>query len=155
MDEPLTPSNDFLAIASSPPILNGVMPGRHSGARPNDHAPLRLRAPRRFARWVQSYADLLGQRLKLSTNHGDVVALAGQLAAGLAGPRDLMDLHAASLRGPGSLSREGSASEQRSATQRWLEEDRLLLLELMGRLAENYRDQLLQATRREPECRHG
>jgi DNA-binding response OmpR family regulator len=100
--------------------------------------PLSRAVPERFEELVERYGRLLDQALdqrayRVEHRLSDALrALAEELGFLRAGPRDVVDLHTAALKG-----RIGPATPQRA--QAYVEEARLAVLELMGHLAAYYR----------------
>lgn len=102
-------------------------------------APLRVGMPARFHVMVERYRNLLEgaltaqtYKLESSLQSEEVARLADDLGALKAGPRDVIDIHSSAMKG----------GDQRATQQRrraMIEEGRLLLLELMGRLVSHYR----------------
>jgi DNA-binding NarL/FixJ family response regulator len=122
--------------AEWPPALGGG-----SASRP---APLRVALPDVFAELVGRYGEILDltvehvlQRrpLALEDRLQELAATAAELRAG---PRDVIDLHAAVMK-----QREGEQGAQRMKI--YLAEGRLRVLELMGHLVTYYRDRWLAA----------
>jgi DNA-binding response OmpR family regulator len=100
--------------------------------------PLGEAAPERFAELVEQYGQLLDRALeqrayKVDHHVSDALrGLADELGFLRAGPRDVVELHTAALRG-----RIGPATPQRA--QAYVEEARVAILELMGHLVAYYR----------------
>lgn len=88
---------------------------------------------------LRAYKDESGSELRLR-------ALAEQLAFLRAGPRDVIDLHMTALR----LKGENLST---AATQVYMEEARLLVLELMGHLTSIYRGEAFGIKTTDPERR--
>ena len=101
-------------------------------------APLSKVAPEKFDDWVQRYEGVLEQALeqrafKVHYHTGETLrALAEELGFLKAGPRDVVELHVAALQ-----AKTRTAPNARSAA--YAEEGRLMVLELMGYLADYYR----------------
>ena len=121
-------------IRSLEAMAGAAGPGR---AQPTG-APLRESRPDAFDEAVQSYAELVEQAYDqriYNVDHGvpdGLRSLAERLGALLAGPRDVVDLHAVVLR-----RRLADAPAERA--EAYLEEGRLLVLTLMGYLVSYYR----------------
>lgn len=104
--------------------------------------PLREAQPDLFAELVAQYGQILDQRLeqrayKIDINTSDPLReIAYQLGFLRAGPRDVVDVHTQAIR-----QRVRNASVIR--TQAYVEEGRLLVLELMGYLVSYYRNYAL------------
>jgi CheY-like chemotaxis protein len=100
--------------------------------------PLRDAQPDLFSELVAQYGHILDQRLeqrayKIETNTSDTLReIANQLGFLRAGPRDVVDVHTHAIR-----QRVRGASVMRM--QAYVEEGRLLVLELMGYLVSYYR----------------
>lgn len=101
-------------------------------------APLREAQPDLFDELVAQYGQILDQRLeqrayKIDMNTSDTLReIASHLGFLRAGPRDVVDIHTQAIR-----RRVKNAGVIR--TQAYVEEGRLLVLELMGYLASYYR----------------
>jgi len=102
-------------------------------------APLREGMPHVFSEQVQHYGDLMDLALEqraykvehgVSTRLRSVSERIGFLKAG---PRDIVEIHAATLR----QKIKGAAPQK---AQAYIEEGRLMVLELMGHLASYYRN---------------
>ena len=107
-----------------------------AGSRP---APLRAAFPDRFAELARDYGEILDRaveqilrRRPLPPESG-LQRLAGVAAELRAGPRDIVELHAAAMK-----QREAEHGPQRMKL--YLAEGRVRLLELMGHLVTFYRD---------------
>jgi hypothetical protein len=107
-----------------------------AGTRP---APLRAAFPDRFAELARDYGEILDRAVEqilqrrpapLETR---LQRLAGAAAELRAGPRDIVELHAAAMK-----QREAEHGPQRMKL--YLAEGRVRLLELMGHLVTFYRD---------------
>lgn len=125
--------------AEWPPSLGGGVGG--------PAAPLRAAFPERFAALVKEYGEILDLAVAQALERRAAAPLEPRLqrlalsAAELrAGPRDIVDLHAAAMK-----QREPTQGPKRA--QLYLAEGRLRLLELMGRLVTIYRDHWLAASR--------
>jgi DNA-binding response OmpR family regulator len=107
-------------------------------ARSYGGAPLRAAVPATFGTLGERYAALLDQALEQRAYRVDhrlsdqLRALANELGFLNAGPRDVVELHAGALR-----SRIEVATPQRA--QAYVDEGRVLVLELMGYLVAYYR----------------
>ncbi|MBK8173990.1 MAG: response regulator [Rhodospirillales bacterium] len=102
-----------------------------------DGVPIKDAYPEDFNLIVEHYGHLLDESLdtraiKTENWRENIHALCGQLAGLRAGPRDIIEVHAAAIGGKMS----GVTIEK---AQAYLEEGRLTLLELMGRLVSFYR----------------
>lgn len=103
-----------------------------------DMAPLSRAAPERFGEWVRRYGDLIEHALeqrafKVQYNIGeDLRGLAEELGFLQAGPRDVVQIHVRALN---DKTREAAHARVLACT----EEGRLMVLELMGYLADYYR----------------
>ena len=110
--------------------------GGGAGSRP---APLRAAFPERFAELARDYGELLDRAVEQILQRRPVPveeqmqALAGAAAELRAGPRDIVELHAAAMK-----QREAEHGPQRMKL--YLAEGRVRLLELMGHLVTYYRD---------------
>jgi hypothetical protein len=104
--------------------------------------PLREAQPDLFSELVAQYGNVLDQRLeqrayKIETNTSDTLReIANQLGFLRAGPRDVVDVHTYTIR-----QRVRGTSVLRM--QAYVEEGRLLVLELMGYLVSYYRSYAL------------
>jgi DNA-binding NarL/FixJ family response regulator len=116
--------------AESPPPPGGA------GTRP---APLRAAFPDRFAELARDYGEILDRAVQqilqrrpaaLETRLQRLAGIAAELRAG---PRDIVELHAAAMK-----QREAEHGPQRMKL--YLAEGRVRLLELMGYLVTFYRD---------------
>ncbi len=107
-------------------------------------APLRQRTPTAFSQGVERYRILLDEALQ-SRAKQTPLPIAGlrdlgeRLGAYDAAPRDVVELHLAAVRAAGA---DSPAARQ----QAYLEEGRLLVLELMGHLAAYYRNKAIGRT---------
>lgn len=107
-------------------------------ARLFDMVPLPKAVPERFDEWVRRYGDLMDQALeqrafKVQYNIGEGLrALAEELGFLKAGPRDVVEIHVRALN---QKTREVAHARVLACT----EEGRLMVLELMGYLADYYR----------------
>jgi PAS domain-containing protein len=100
-------------------------------------APLRQRAPAAFSQGVERYRALLDEALQHRAKHTPLPAaglreLGERLGTYEAAPRDVIELHLVAVRTAG-------ADAPPPRQQAYLEEGRLLVLELMGHLAAYYR----------------
>ena len=101
-------------------------------------APLRESVPDTWAEWGQRYEELLEQALQQRIykvaypRSADLRALAEQMGSLKAGPRDVVEMHSTALKNKG----RGATPQKMQA---YLEEGRLLVLELMGDLVSYYR----------------
>ncbi len=104
------------------------------------------RAPERVAAMQAEYGRLLDEALEARVfdtqrpNRDDLRSMGGVLGYLGATPRDVVSIHAASLR-----TRMADAGYERS--QAYLEEGRIMVLELMGYLVSWYRNRAMGATR--------
>jgi PAS domain-containing protein len=103
--------------------------------------PLRQRDAESFQAVAEQYGALLEEALARRTfsaggNEAALRLLGERLGAADASPRDVVELHLAGVR-----ARSAGATPQRQ--QAYLEEGRLLVLELMGHLAAHYRSAAL------------
>ncbi|HMQ35462.1 MAG TPA: PAS domain-containing protein [Chloroflexaceae bacterium] len=110
--------------------------------------PLRRREPGLFAEALASYRALLNQALDARARHGPAPdampsavgpglrALGERLGAHGAAPRDVVEVHLAAVRA-------AAADAPQVRQQTYLEEGRLLVLELMGYLTAHYRARAL------------
>jgi hypothetical protein len=101
-------------------------------------------APELFAELVNHYGALLDEAVEQRVHPGESLSaelddLSARLKRFQAGARDIIELHARTL--DGKLA--SASSLMRGA---YVEEGRLVLLELMGRLLSAYRTAYLQAT---------
>jgi hypothetical protein len=100
--------------------------------RPRDHNPVE------FARWVQHYGAILDQAIEQhfhqtkDDQHEATRELAVQMGQCYASPRDIIDVHLASVR-------MKSSGVQLNKAQAYLEEGRVTVLAVMGHLAAYYR----------------
>ncbi len=103
-----------------------------------DGGPLSRCAPARFAQLADMYDGILelaldGKAFRIETGHSDQLRrLAERLAELDAGPRDVTELHALVLK-------KKVSAAQAIKKHAYVEEGRLLLLQLMGYLASYYR----------------
>ncbi len=101
-------------------------------------APLRQVLPEVFAELVRRYVDLLDGALEQRAYKVDrgvseqLRALAEEIGSYNAGPRDVIEVHTAALK-------QKTAALPPTLAQAYLEEGRLVALELMGHLASYYR----------------
>lgn len=107
--------------------------------RPN--APLRQRAPSVFSQAVEHYRAMLDQALRHRAQLGPAPSaglreLGERLGFYEAAPRDVIEAHLTAVRAAG-------ADAPHAKQQAYLEEGRLLALELMGHLAAYYRGRAL------------
>jgi DNA-binding response OmpR family regulator len=122
-------SYDIIAVSSR----NGV------GTRQTVAEPLKQREPDIFAEIVATHTQILEQAVKqraVKTDHDlsiQLHALSDQLGSHWAGPRDIVDIHKQALN---AKHNEEVPIEQ---LQTYLEEGRLILIELMGNLVRYYR----------------
>jgi ABC-type uncharacterized transport system ATPase component len=100
---------------------------------------LRDQYPADFARWVQEYGAILDQTIEKhfhQTNEdvhdNDIRELAIQMGRLYARPRDIIDVHLASMR-------TKSSGVSLNKVQAYLEEGRVTVLTIMGHLASYYR----------------
>ena len=103
--------------------------------------PLRRRNPEAFREAVHLYTGLVDEALKRRAYDEQPASaplreLGERLGAEAAGPRDIVEIHLAAIR---AASAEAPVTRQ----QAYLEEGRLLVLELMGHLAAYYRSRTL------------
>ena len=121
--------SQVLATLSAPLSVTAALYGRK---------PLRESAPAAFCAWVAQYRTLLDVSLEAQVKRsglnatGGLEELAHQLGTCSAGPRDVVELHRASL---AAISPTLHPSKIRPIT----EEGRYLVLELMGHLVSYYR----------------
>jgi hypothetical protein len=108
-------------------------------ARPNPHNPrLRDQYPTDFANWVQRYGEILDQTIEKhfhQTNDDALDAthdLAVQMGHFHASPRDIIDMHLASMR-------MKSSGASLNKVQAYIEEGRVTVLKVMGHLVAYYR----------------
>jgi PAS domain S-box-containing protein len=107
-------------------------------AQPFGEAPLRESVPDTFNELVQRYADLMGLTLEQRAHNaehdisGELRSIGERLGFLRAGPRDVVEIHSNALRGKTKV-----VTPQRA--QAYVEEGRLMVLELMGYLASYYR----------------
>lgn len=107
---------------------------------------LREAMPERFDALVKQYALLLDAALDLQifrdedTLTRQIIALTDELGLLRAGPRDVVELHSRAFH----IERPDMTAERRRAR---VEEGRLILLELMGRLVSYYRSYVLPRNR--------
>ncbi|HZV07389.1 MAG TPA: hypothetical protein VE999_20060 [Gemmataceae bacterium] len=121
-------------------------PGRFEKASPPRAplgGPLRNAAPELFAELVRHYGALLDKAVDQRIHQGESVStelhdLSARLKRLRAGARDVIELHARTLD-------EKLASAPPPLTKAYVEEGRLVVLELMGRLLSDYRTAFLQA----------
>ncbi|HVR99422.1 MAG TPA: response regulator [Thermoanaerobaculia bacterium] len=117
--------------------------GGGAGSRP---APLRAAFPERFAELARDYGEILDRAVEQvllrrpATLEPQLQKLAGDAAELRAGPRDVVELHAAVMK-----QREAEQGAQRMKL--YLAEGRVRLLELMGHLVTLYRDRWLGGPR--------
>jgi hypothetical protein len=104
---------------------------------------LRAAQPDEFATLAQRYGEVLDQALEQRAFRADhrlpeqLRALANRLGFLKAGPRDVVELHSAALKG-----RLSGAAAQKA--QAYVEEARVVVLELMGYLAAYYREHAIK-----------
>jgi PAS domain S-box-containing protein len=104
---------------------------------PEDHRPLREKMPDLFANWVAAYEQLLElsleQRAYRVTNRISerLRLLSERMGYAQAGPRDVVEVHTQAV---GTKTRTSSSGR----TYSYIEESRLLLIELMGNLVSYY-----------------
>lgn len=115
-----------------------------SPARRAPLAPLRQRAPTAFIQCVERYHDLLDEALmhrakQLAPPVAGLRDLGERLGGYKSTPRDVVELHLAAVRAAG-------ADAPPTRQQAYLEEGRLLVLELMGHLAAHYRSKAIGRT---------
>jgi PAS domain-containing protein len=120
--------------------------GDPAAARRPGPAPLRQRAPDTFQAAVRQYGLLLDRAVAERGFSGGAPSpalrtLGERLGAAGAAPRDVVEVH---LTGVRSLSRDATVQRQHA----YLEEGRLMALELMGYLAAHYRSAALGAEER-------
>jgi PAS domain S-box-containing protein len=107
-------------------------------AQPLDVAPLRKSVPDAFSELVQYYGSLMDFALEQRAHKakhdisGELRSISERLGFLRAGPRDVVEIHSNALKGKTNL-----ATSQRA--QAYVEEGRLMVLELMGYLAAFYR----------------
>jgi hypothetical protein len=111
--------------------------------------PLRRRNPEVFREAVNVYRGLVDEALKRrpfdeQPPSASLRELGERLGAEVAGPRDIVEIHLAAIR---AASAEAPIARQ----QAYLEEGRLLVLELMGHLAAYYRSRALGLVALEPQ----
>ncbi len=111
--------------------------------------PLRRRNPEAFREAVHLYTGLIDEALKRRAYDEQPASaplreLGERLGAEAAGPRDIVEIHLAAIR---AASAEAPIARQ----QAYLEEGRLLVLELMGHLAAYYRSRTLGLAALEPQ----
>jgi DNA-binding NarL/FixJ family response regulator len=117
--------------------------GGGAGSRP---APLRAAFPERFAELARAYGEILDSAVEQVLQRRPVQLeqtvqkLAGAAAELRAGPRDIIEVHAAAMK-----LREAEHGPQRMKI--YLAEGRVKLLELMGYLVTFYRDRWLGGPR--------
>lgn len=105
-------------------------------------APLRQRSPTIFSQCVEGYRSLLDEALQHRAKHTqpsavDLRQLGERLGAHDSAPRDVVDVHLTAVRA-------AAAEAPQAKQQAYLEEGRLLVLELMGHLAAYYRTRVLE-----------
>ena len=106
--------------------------------------PMRQRAPLAFSQGVERYRALLEEALQYRAKQtplpvASLRELGERLGTYEAAPRDVVDLHLAAVRAAGA---EAPPARQHA----YLEEGRLLVLELMGHLAAHYRSKAVGRT---------
>ena len=107
-------------------------------AASNNGKSLREGLPEVFKNIANKYMDILGEKLDqeiYAVNHDvtdAIISLADELGRYSAGPRDVVEIHSAALKAASTGASEGT---KRAV----LTEGRMLVLELMGRLADFYR----------------
>ncbi len=117
--------------------------GSGAGSRP---APLRAAFPERFAELAREYGEILDRAVEQilqrrpATLEQRLQRLANAAAELRAGPRDVVELHAAAMK-----QREAEHGPERMKL--YLAEGRLRLLEVMGYLVTFYRDHWLEGPR--------
>lgn len=118
-------------------LRQSVVTSRHFGI-----APLRENVPETFQQLVQRYGNLMDWALEQRSFKVDrkiseeLRAMAEQLGFLKAGPRDVVEIHSTSLK-----NKTTGAVPQKA--QAYVEEARLMILELMGYLAAHYRTHAL------------
>lgn len=133
--------HDLEMLSGSP---TGQITARLFGLKPLRHA-----APEFFNELVDAYAriiDLALERKAYKVEYdlsGRLRDLAARLASFSAGPRDVIELHVATLR---RLASDANGPRSQSYT----EEGRLLVLELMGYLVNHYRTLYMRSAGRKP-----
>lgn len=121
-------------------------PASLGGGASSRPAPLRAAFPERFAELARDYGEILDHAVEQILQRRPVLLeprlqkLAGAAAELRAGPRDIVELHAAAMK-----QREAEQGPQRMKL--YLAEGRLRLLELMGHLVTFYRDRWLGGPR--------
>ena len=111
-----------------------------------DTAPLSASQPDTFQEIVVQYGELLDQALEQRAYKvdydisGNLRVMAEQMGSMKAGPRDVAELHSAVLQGK---TRDAAPAKARA----YLEEGRVMVLELMGYLSSFYRNYALGTTR--------
>ncbi len=124
----------------------GLMEQAPVTARAFDAAPIRDSVPTHFATLCESYKALLGAMLdrRMFGDEVDltepVTALASQLGALRASPRDLIDLHI-------YATRECTTNSEPQRSEAFFAEGRLLCLDLMGKLVSFYRSRAVRSRR--------
>lgn len=143
---------------SQPPLLAGDRADANGDGDPlspqlSRDGPLRLRQPDLFAQLLMRYQHALDaaveQRHYKSTRSAsaELSEIARQLDQERAGARDVIELHHRALE-----HRFHTASPLRARA--YLEEGRLLVLELMGRLLTHYRAACVAAEKQSVKARH-
>ena len=100
--------------------------------------PLHQASPHVFRQLVHHYSDLMELALEkqvFKVEHdisGKLCAIADELGAFKAGPRDVVEIHSSALKGK-------SSEASHTKTQAYAEEGRIMVLELMGHLVSYYR----------------
>jgi CheY-like chemotaxis protein len=129
------------ALKQFPPLASATIAARSFGL-----LPLRESLPDLFYELTQHYGELLDLALEqrlYKVNHQlseSLRALGEQLGFLKAGPRDVVQIHHTALE-------IKAAQVTPSKAQAYLEEGRLLVLELMGYVASYYRNQALNQAR--------
>ncbi|NTU78456.1 MAG: PAS domain-containing protein [Chloroflexales bacterium] len=118
--------------------VDRISVGDAAHLRRSPSAPLRQRAPTAFSQGVERYRTLLDEALQHRAKQTPLPAaglrdLGERLGTYEATPRDVVELHIAAVRAAG-------ADAPPPRQQAYLEEGRLLVLELMGNLATHYRN---------------
>lgn len=127
----------------SRPPASTLVSAHHFGGDPLSRAE-----PQRFGRLVERYAELVLDSLREEAyaGRGDLTARLREVAAELghanAGPRDVIALHAAAVRGRLDGARDGVAAHA------YMQEARYVLVQLMGYLLGFYRAHALGTTLR-------
>jgi hypothetical protein len=125
-------------------VRNGAKASSNPPQRVSSNKSLRRATPELFAELVCRYGTLLDEAVDQRVHQGEPLSgelgdLSAQLGRLRAGARDIIELHAHALD-------DKLASMPPLQKGLYVEEGRLVLLELMGRLLSAYRTAFLQAT---------